>query len=280
MKIVEKDTGFDNPLIPFRDVVRGFPFKIGSTSYLWPAGYLDNCRKLSNIFGVVQLLILETLETYPIDKPEINGLRELRENGLDFVLHLPVPSNLADKNVNPVEPIIKIIETFRPLDVLSFVLHIEDGGEDGGKDCDLKLAAQRITEICRRTKTDPAKICVENLHAPFATVWEAVAGTGVSICFDAGHVIYAGGNPFSFIEKYGERIRITHIHGVDEKENALKMRDHRPLSSLEPGLLKKLLDKLESVKFNGPVIIENYSVAEMVESLRVLSSLFSAKDSV
>ncbi len=276
MKIVEKDTGIDNPLIPFGDVVRGFNFKVGSTSYVWPAGYLDNSQKLSKIFSVVQLLILETLETYPIDEPEINGLRELRENGLDFVLHLPVPSNLADKNVNPVEPIIKIIETFRTLDVSLLVLHIEAGEED----CDLKLAAQRITEICQRTKTDPAKICVENLHAPFAPVWDAVAGTGVSICFDAGHILYAGGNPFSFIEKYGERIRMTHIHGVDEKKNGLKIRDHRPLSSMEPGLLKKIFDKLRSVKFDGPVIIENYSVAEMVESLRVLSSLISAKDSV
>jgi len=245
----------DNPLTLFADCIKSIPLKIGAPSFVFPTGYAANVELLGGIFDEIQLLILEPFEKSPLDENELSALERLKNNGISYSVHLPVPSGIAHKNENGVKSVINIIKTFMPIGIGNFVLHLENS--------ELRLAAERIKTVLDKTGLEPERICVENLHTGFEGVWENVESTGVSICFDAGHLLFKGGDPAAFMESYSGRIRMAHIHGTDVK-------DHRPLNAMPVGMLEIILQKFIDIKLPGAVIIENYSVDEMMQSLRCL----------
>ncbi|MFQ5432328.1 MAG: cobamide remodeling phosphodiesterase CbiR [Nitrospinota bacterium] len=249
----------DNPLTLFADSIKSIPLKIGAPSFVFPAGYAANVELLGGIFDEIQLLILEPLESSPLDDNELSELVRLKNNGVTYSVHLPVPSGIAHKNENGVKSVINIIKTFMPIGVENFVLHVENSADTS----EPGLAARMISKILEITGVEPEMICVENLHTGFEEVWENVESTGASICFDAGHLLFKGGDPIEFIDRYGDRIRMAHIHGTDVK-------DHRPLNGMPEGMLEKILQMFIDIKLPCAVIIENYSVDEMTQSLRCL----------
>ena len=255
----QKLNAVDNPLMPFADCINSIPLKIGAPSFVFPADYSENVELLAGLFDEIQLLILEPFENSPLDGNELTSLERLKESGIRYSVHLPIPSNIADKNENGMNSIINIVKTFMPLGVENFILHVENSAQTS----EPGIAAQRINEILHTTGLEPEKLCVENLHRGFKDVWEDMESTGVSICFDVGHLLYMGGNPLEFIERYGDRIRMAHIHGTD-------LKDHRPLNAMPDGMLEKILQKFIDIKLPGALIIENYSVDEMMQSLRCL----------
>ncbi len=244
-----------NPLTLFAECIKSMPLKIGAPSFVFPAGYAANVELLGKTFDEIQLLILEPFENSPLDENELPALERFKKSGISYSVHLPVPSGIAHENENGKESIINIIKTFLPIGVENFVLHVENSKPN--------LAAQRIKMVLDETGVEPEKICVENLHTGFEGVWENVESTGVSICFDAGHLLFTGGNPIEFIERHGGRIRMAHIHGTD-------VTDHRPLNAMPGGMLENILQKFIDIKLPGAVIIENYSVPEMMQSLHCL----------
>jgi len=257
-----------NPLTLFADCIKSIPLKIGAPSFVFPAGYAANVEMLGGIFDEIQLLILEPFENSPLDEDELPALERLKNNGISYSVHLPVPGGIAQKNEKGVKSVINIIKTFLPIGVENFVLHLENS--------EPVLPAERIKTVLDKTGLEPERICVENLHTGFEEVWENVKKTGVSICFDAGHLLLKGGDPAAFMESYGGRIRMAHIHGTDVKDQPLRPKgrygpaDHRPLNAMPGGILEIILQKFIDIKLPGAVIIENYSVDEMVQSLRCL----------
>jgi sugar phosphate isomerase/epimerase len=252
----------DNPLEKFRGSFDGLGFKLGLPSYLWPAGYAENVRRLSGIVDEVQLLAYEPHSISPVPREELDALATLAATGPAYSLHLPVPGGLADEQGNGEADIAGTIEAFRPLAINCYVLHIEGDGGAGG----LRRAAQRLERIIGRTGIDEKKICVENLIGiPFAEVWDAVKGLGVSVCFDVGHHLYEGGDPLAFMARYGAHIRMAHLHGV-------AVSDHQPLSAIPEKLFGNILAGLSALGMAGPAVIENFNLAHMAQSLECLAA--------
>lgn len=251
---------FENPLIACAGEIKKFPVKFGAPSFVWPGSYSLNVSRLAEVFSEVQLLFFEPLEVSPIEPEEIQNLVELKRSGLSYSVHLPVPSGFGDNGGDPVLPMLGICETLAPINPSQYVLHIEKSGStfDGA------LARRRLVDFIERSSLRPEEICVENLDESFPEVWDAVSDTGASICMDAGHIIRDGGDPLEFMEKYGDRISAAHIHGVSG-------RDHRPITAIDEDLILEILKKIEEIKISGAVIIENYSVDEMRQSLKRLA---------
>ncbi|GMT42620.1 MAG: hypothetical protein IEMM0002_1031 [bacterium] len=258
----------DNPLRKYSECINSLPVGIGAPSWVWPGGYAKNVEKLKSVFKEVQILVLEPPDRSPIDKAEIEALRRFESENFSYSVHLPVPGKVAAKDDAGVRAIVEIIETFEPITVDNYVLHMERDG----KEFDPELAVKRLGEIIERSGVEPERICVENLHEDFGKTWEAVKRAGVSICFDAGHILFAGGDPFSFIDKYREKIRMAHIHGVDGA-------DHKPLTSLPGEFTIKFLERLQEIAMPGAVIIENYTIKEMRDSLQYLCGLYGCDTS-
>lgn len=249
----------DNPLNAYRGALDAFPLRFGVSSFVWPASYIENVTRLKGIFAEVQLLSYESQEKSPISDDELRQLAALKDGAFSYSLHLPGPSGLTAPGGNGEAAIIKAMEAFAPVGVGNYVLHLEQNGRH-----DLPLAAKRLERILKTTGVAPEHICVENtIGTPFPPVWDAVKGLGVSICFDIGHHMYEKGNPLAFIDSYGGRIRMCHIHGVAD-------RDHRPLSAMPEETLASVLSAVADCRLAGSVIIENFSVADVAESVRCL----------
>lgn len=249
----------DNPLNAYRGALDALPVQFGVSSFVWPAGYVENVTRLKGIFAEVQLLSYESQEKSPISDDELRQLAALKDGNFSYSLHLPGPSGLTAPDGNGEAAIIKAIAAFAPVGIGNYVLHLEQNGHH-----DLPLAAKRLERILKTTGVAPERICVENtVGTPFAPAWDAVKGLGVSICFDIGHEIFEKGDPLAFINTYGGRIRMCHIHGVAD-------RDHRPLSALPEETLTAVLSAVADCKLAGAVIIENFSVTDVVESVRCL----------
>lgn len=251
----------ENPLSQYAEAVESLPVRIGAPSYIWPGGYSFNIGLLSPVFSEIQLLVLESLETSPIDMAEVELLKQYSDGGLNYSVHLPVPSGLTDPSCDPVIPILKIIEALKPLNVSNYVLHID--WEDG---VDAEMVKKRLLEISEKGGIAIEELCVENIDSTFDKVWEMVGETGLSICCDVGHLIHAGEDPLLFIGKYKNNIRMAHIHGSGKK-------DHIPLTGIDKKILADIICRFAEMKIAGPVIIENYSVDEMQSSLTVIESL-------
>ncbi len=251
----------DNPLEKFRGRFDNLGIKVGVSSYVWPAGYSDNVRRLKGIVGEVQLLAYEPMEKSPVSDAEIAILGELKTGGISYSLHLPVPTGMALPGGTPEAAVAGVISRFKPLGIASYVLHVE---KNGGT-FDTRLAAERIARILQTTGVEPKTMCVENLiGTPFNEVWDSVEDLGVSLCFDIGHLLCEGGDPLSFMEMYGKHMRMAHIHGVAE-------RDHRPLWHIPPELFGNIIKKLAGLKLEGAMIIENFSLEDIAQSLECLA---------
>ena len=262
----------DNPLTKFAACIDDIPIRIGAPSFVFTAGYAENVALLRPVFDEIQLLIFEPIDRSPIDTAELEAIRALKSENLTYSVHLPIENHIDGKNKDGpsrrsgalaahagVKIVTDVIRTFEPIGVENYILHAEillTGSEPAN-------AAQRISEIVELTGVPVEKLCVENLHTGFERQWEQLERTGVSICFDVGHLLFTGGDPMEFIDRYGDRIRMAHCHGVDGT-------DHRPLNAMADGLLERIIERFMDIKMPGAMIIENHSVDEMIESLRCL----------
>src|SRR5512139_2373484 len=85
----------DTPLSRF-----GTPFRVGSTSYVYPADILPNVEKLAEAGDVddVELVLFE-VDDGPNNLPGPDVVRRLAdiaaENGLTYTVHLPLDLRLA-----------------------------------------------------------------------------------------------------------------------------------------------------------------------------------------
>ena len=240
--------------------------RLGAPSWVWPGGYAENSRKLKPTFDEIQLTAYEPHGSDSIGADETGELRALKSETFGYSLHLPIPTRLAEREANePESAIVDTIVAFRDVGVRNYVLHIERSS----RGFDVSLAAERLARIIEKTGLSAQSICVENvIGTPFDKVWEAVKTLGVSICFDTGHWTVEGGRPVEFLEKYGQKIRMAHIHGVVE------LRDHLPLTYIPEKTLREIVSGLAEIPIAGAVIIENFSVEYMAQSLECLAKIY------
>jgi sugar phosphate isomerase/epimerase len=134
----------------------------------------------------------------------------------------------------------------------------------------MSQAGRSLAALCEAV--DPADLCVENLEdSLFELAVPIVEEHGTSICLDVGHLALQGGCELSFLERHRERIREVHLHDAiapraGEWQTA---RDHLALGE---GNLdhEAFLDKLAEMGYEGPIILELNSEADLVQSLERL----------
>jgi len=251
-----------NPFDAYSHLADRFMFSLGAPSYVWKGGYAENVEKLSSVFNVIQLLVFEPFDDSYDIVSELEELERLKRTGLRYVLHLPLDSYFGGKNENPLKTHLKVIEKVKRLDISKYILHVEKNGTD----YDPLLASERIKQLIHDGGLKADDLCVEYLNESFDEIWKGIEAAGVSVCMDIGHVLHQGRDPVSTFDKYKERIKIAHIHGS-------KGKDHRPLSAFPRETLKEILGRFENAGSEFPVIIENHSVPEMLESLGVLDNI-------
>lgn len=249
-----------------------FPFKIGTTSFIYPDGYIPNVETLGPYLEEIELLLFEsTPENHLPTKAEISKLSLLAEKyQLTYNIHLPIDLYLGDENMTrrnqAVESIIRISELVSPLSPSTCTLHLTYHWNTYNS-TQLKIWQQNIYHSLSRLMDagmNAEDITIENLNYPFEWLGTLFSDFNFRVCLDFGHIFRYAQDADFILDNYGERISIIHINGFEGD------RDHISLDRLSQEQLRQIMNTLRA--FQGTVSLEVFSFSDLTTSLDLLEN--------
>jgi sugar phosphate isomerase/epimerase len=248
-------------------------FRIGTTSYILPDDILPNVEYLAPMVDDVQLVLFETDE-HGSNLPDAALRRRLRslaeEHDLTYTVHLPLDLRLGDGGAATDLSLVKarrVIEATRELHPYAYTAHL-DGMLMMQDHTAAELAAWQANalhavEDVLAWLARPELLCIENIERwdpeAFAPVVEMAP---VGLTADVGHFWLQGANPLAFLERWGKRIRVVHLHGIDT-------RDHASLAHAPPQQLDRVVSHLLQ-HFEGVLTLEVFNRDDLESSLEAL----------
>ena len=255
------------------------PFKIGTTSFIYPDYIIPNVKKIGAFFDEIELLVFESKPEAVIpSRDDVRELAELsRDLDLTYNVHLPTDINLSAPNLqlrrDAADTLKRVIERFSIAPVTSFTLHLEMDKPMPSKE-GIKAwqkNARHGLELLVPALEDPAKIGVETLWYPPDLFKDLINEFGLSVCADLGHHIKYGYDIPRTFELFGPKINLIHLHGVDTRLEP--PRAHIGLDKMEPGELRKIMTPLKH--YTETVSIEVFKLTDLQGSLTALSEIFN-----
>lgn len=248
-----------------------FPFKIGTTSYIYPDHAVPNARMLGPFIDEIELLLFESRRESLPGENDIHALGLIKtEFDLSYNAHLPTDVDLSapEDREHAVARIQRAIDLVRPINPSTHTLHLHcDINRTHGNIRNWRDAARKGVERLLEKGVPSKSVSIESLDYPFEWVAPIVAEFGLGICLDIGHLFRYGFDAKDIFDEYGKNTVILHIHGV---ENG---RDHLPLNRLSEEHARDLLYILK--RFTGVVSIEVFSYRYLCDSLAFLDSVLA-----
>lgn len=249
-----------------------FPFKLGTTSFIYPDDYIPNAQMLGPCVDELELLIFES--SWPDSIPSYETIEKLKlikeEFDLEYNIHLPTDVSLTASDLNirthSMEILSHVIEITSLLCPSTYTLHLPFNRKlNNDRDIKKKLNnAYSGIEKLLLTGVESTVISVETLEYPFEWVQPLINDLNLSICMDIGHLFLYNFDTESFYEKYSDKISIIHLHGVKDK------RDHISLDKFSKTRIRAVKNIL--AHFKGIVSLEVFSYKNLVSSLEVLNN--------
>lgn len=233
--------------------------RIGTTSYIYPAGILENVARLAGQVQDIELLVFESPlpgEDYP-DEETVRCLKEIAQaHDLSYTVHLPMELRLAtdDPELEAARSVIRVTE---PLEPAGFIIHLEadPGGDTYWSDRWVGNSLKSLNALAKGREQLLEKFCVENVEdQPPETLNCILDRMPVSCCVDVGHIWKQSLDPLPWVESLLPRMRVMHLHGVDGEMH----RDHKGLSLVPPERLDPLVALLTK-RFHGVLTFEVFS---------------------
>ncbi|MCK4767196.1 MAG: sugar phosphate isomerase/epimerase, partial [Desulfobacula sp.] len=258
------------------------PFRLGTTSFIFPDHIIPNVKKLGPVFDEIEILVFESMpkEVLP-SKDDVKELLYLsQELDLTYNIHLPIDVSLTHdalkERQKAKDTIHKVIDLFAPLTPTTHTLHLDmpsDLKKDMGNQKKLKKWEEQTRQSLDAVVSDmsnPGIISVETLDYPFSCLETLVEELNLSVCIDAGHGIKYGHNLLETFKKHKFRTPIIHLHGVDFSERNIK--DHTSLDKLPKKYFRQIQTILEN--FTGVLSLEVFNLENLNRSLTHLSNVF------
>lgn len=245
------------------------PFRIGSTSYVFPDDILPNVRKLAGIVDDVELVLFE-VDEFGSNLPSDDDIAELEslalEYDLTYTVHLPL--DLRNGDERGLDKTRRVIETTLPLDPWAFVMHLDGRGVINAPNIDAincwQAESEKVLGQITSWTGDAARVCVENVEAWDPSYFQPVVErTGVSRCVDVGHFWLGGNDPLPHLAANLPRTRVVHLHGIGS-------RDHQSLENVPNDDLESVLRLLVRESYRGVLTLEVFGVEDFFSSKEVL----------
>jgi len=266
-------------LIDIVGLKQHYPFRIGTTSYIIAADIIPNVEILASLVDDVELLLFESDEISNL--PDDYVLEQLRviaaENKLSYTVHLPLDIRLGaeveEERLISVQKCLRVIELMDGVNPFAYVLHFSNTSFTAMDEMSaeqwelwLKQLDRSMTEITA-AGVDPESLCIETLSYDFGRIFPIVEKHGLSICLDIGHIMMYGGAVDEYLERYLERTRVLHIHGIKSGK------DHASLAHLDEDILALVFERLKRKGERQRVVtIEVFGENDLVESCSCLSA--------
>lgn len=254
-----------------------YPFRTGTTSFIYAAGYTENVARLGPYVDEIEILMFESGAG---SRPTQALVQDLASLGQDFALsyniHLPTDLELTHPDRSRRRKACQILQVFitslMPLDPSVYVLHLPPpDGIRGGRDLSAwqNIAAETLREI-GQTGLPGRRLALENLFFDYDWLGPLIREHDLSVCLDTGHLALCSGDLEAFLDQYGPRIAIGHLHGLCDGQ------DHRALTGLPDVYQAPLTTWLKG--FSGSVSLEVFALEPLLESLTCLDEMMARPD--
>jgi sugar phosphate isomerase/epimerase len=248
----------------------GFPFRLGTTSYIIPADILSNVRYLAKKVRDVELVLFDVddgMNNLPSGE-EIDELRRIgSDHDLTYTVHLPLDLRLADDGTArhaSIDKARRVIDCTNRLDPWAYILHLDGKsvhhGASSGVMRDWLEQAVRSLEIVGECAGGVEKLAVENLEGYPLDFYEPVLKRiAVSRTVDIGHLWLEGHDAGAYLHGALPRTRVVHIHGIDG-------RDHKSLANVSQERLRAVLTEIVRTSYRGVLTVEVFSEEDFLTS--------------
>jgi sugar phosphate isomerase/epimerase len=261
-----------HPSLP-KSYKRAFPFKIATTSFIYPDHYVQNVMMLAPYLDEIELIFFESTPNSLPSNDDISALLSLaNEYDLSYNVHLPL--NISPGAQDPslrqfaIETVKQIIDLTAPLSPSTHTIHLPYEGIDYENE-----SIERWQEYIRDNleKLQEAgisgkMISVETLNYPIEWVEDILMDFNLSVCMDMGHLIIYGFDMKDVFNRYHNKTSIIHLHGANDG------RDHQALELLSKSDFRTILEILK--RFKGVVSIEVFSYDHLITSLNLLEKVW------
>ena len=256
-----------------------FPFRLGTTSYIIPAGIEPNVRALAPWIDDVELVLFESDEVSNLpSEADVTVLADLAErHSLTYTVHLPLDTQLGSPDEatrrSSVAKCLRVIRLTAPLAPHAWIVHCH-GESRGGEPADeipawLERLERSLGELLQ-AGLPPARLAVETLDYPFEMLLPLVERYDLAVCVDVGHLIIGGRDPMALVADLGSRCRVVHLHGVREG------RDHVDVSALPSSMLIQLLQACSRLGGGECVVtIEVFDQTHFERSMDTLAEIWT-----
>lgn len=254
------------------EITTSFPFRVGTTSFIYPTRWLENVIRLAGRVQDVELLCFDANQLP--DKAEIEGLLAVKRRAdLTYTVHTPLVVSLASddearrrESVNDVK---RVIEHMRLLDPYAYLVHVCQSAQERIRQienldswqCRARRSLSEIIEL----GVSPEKLCVECLDYDFWIIESVVESLGISVALDIGHLRAKKMPIAELFERNRHRLRVVHWHGTDPYN-----KDHRSLEFVPEEEVSWLLQTLHAWPFRGVLTLEVFGERDFEESMNVL----------
>lgn len=242
-----------------------YPFRLATTSFIHPAGYTVNVKRLAPLVDEIELLFLERDNLPALHT--VNALRELAA-ALDvtYNIHLPMDISLADPSPSirkrSRNDILKALERVAPLNASTHTLHVAFHHtviHPNTVQAWQERAVESLSRLLVSVPVPVRRLSVETLNFPPVWLAPVVFQLDLPMCIDVGHIIRYGFDLQETLSLFERRIDIFHLHGVDGTQ------DHCSLSFLSSESRDILTPCLND--FRGSVSLEVFSYEKLTDSL-------------
>jgi sugar phosphate isomerase/epimerase len=246
------------------------PFLLGSTSYVWEAGLLENARRLRGLVDDMQLILFRTTDgvTNIPATDEVSRLADTAGTELCFSLHLPLFIHLTaearDMRLRSMEEAAWLLALIAPLPLTVVVTHLEGSeppecDEDGWE----RWRERAEQSLACLNELSPVPLCVENTERyPIQRALPLLEKLDQPLCIDIGHLMKMGEPVEPWIQQRLRRARAIHLHGWDGQS------DHQPLgsSTIPDRALRLLLHEMAATGWDGILTLEVFGQSDFFQS--------------
>ena len=262
-------------------------YRLGATSFVYPAGWLENVQRLAPHVQDVELLFFDI--EGPCGLPgadELAGLARCRaQYDLTYSLHTPLSASLASSDESRrragVASVLRAIQAAADVQPENVVLHVYWGDhERDERPHDLpawRARAARSFEELAAAGVALSRCCVELIDYDLRILDEVLAQFELGVALDVGHLHrdardrHAGQAQqelCELVEHFLPRTRIVQWHGTDATG-----RDHRSLAHVPEDQARWLLRTLHEADYPGVLTLEVFRPDDFSESLRIVREL-------
>jgi sugar phosphate isomerase/epimerase len=246
-----------------------YPFKLGTTSFIYPENYVPNAHMLGPYVDDIELIFFESRNTSLPSRSTVNELRQLaRDFDFTYSVHLPIDISIADpqptRRKRAVDTLARIVDLLSPLTANIFCLHIPYDDTCWPKE-KFDVWRDAVRDGLNRlfdSGVDRKSLVVENLDYPITWLDAILLDLDLHVCLDLGHLALNGWNVSSHFDTYQSRTRVLHVHGVAAG------RDHLALDLSSRTYLGDVLRILR--RFTGCVCLEVFSYRDLLASMQFL----------